>query len=275
MASPDKVNLIERLTSPTANTILLVIVLVVAIVALVYSVKNHDSLDDLEHPKKKESMTGGPVVVNALRETACSGGGCADSGATTRPVDGSDYSNRIQPNTSYPNGRITCPSAPTTEPHHAYVNDGAPTYKLASQSYASTYPQEIDPHALDGQANNCAPDAVTSDSNCSYNLNSDSLMPGSWRDETQCPDGSDPNSQWAKYSVAKEKFYNYLTASSAARLGVNTRTASSRITGLPLLLRSSTITPVTSKSVPFNGSSLAADAFYNTYGFYPDQSDAC
>jgi hypothetical protein len=99
-------------------------------------------------------------------------------------------------------------------------------------------------------------------------------MPGSWRDGDKCPDGSDPNSQWAKYAPTKDAYWRYVTAAGSARTAVNTRIPW-RIVGQPLLLRPGTATPLThSWATPFGESSLRQDVLANSSGVYP-QWNAC
>lgn len=254
---------------PWANTVLLIIVVGLAIAILVYTLKCASS--SALSPAAKENMQGGRnKVFNALKENACGGlGGCGSGPTSGRVIDGNDYANQFSGNAFNPNAKLNCPPKPIPEAFHPY-SSGAATYKLASQAYNSNYPDETSPNSLDAQAKyGCAQDVHLAPNNCDYSLNTDSLMPGSWREGTQCPDGSDPNSQWAKYSPSRDSYMRYITASSAARLGVNTRNASSRIVGLPLLLRSSTTTPLSHSQFAFNGSSLRDDVLADSTGIYP------
>ena len=265
-SSPQGSGIMAKLTSPGANTILLVIVLAVAVVALVYSVKNNETLDDLD--KKKEKMGNRPRVVNALKEGAC-GGSCSGSGAVNGVRDGNDFINASSRAYDYPNAAAPVCDVPQVEPHHPYSESG--TGGQVALRYSGNYPDETDEHSLDARKKDgCSRDpmqqgnpngSASTGENCDYSLNSDSLMPGSWREGAQCPDGSDPNSQWAKYAPAKEQYNRYIMASSAARLGVNTRTGLTRITGPnPLLLRSSVAVPISNNHVLFNDSGFRLDA---------------
>lgn len=230
--------------------IALILAVVVAFVALGMAVTNKDDIDDIE---KEVGMA------PSSREGFC--------GAVT---DGSDYSRATTAGHAQYQ-QPGCGAAAIPEPHGGMISaaSGQPTYKHTSQAYHADYPDNTDPHSLAPKEKyGCAPD-YNNTGNCDYSLNPDNLMPASWRDDTNCPDGSDPNSLWAKYAPTKDAYWRYVTAAGSARLSVNTRIPW-RIVGTPLLLRSGVSVPLTHSQVtPFNGSSWRDDIVSDSLGYYP------
>ncbi len=164
-----------------------------------------------------------------------------------------------------------------------------PTEELAQ---ASRFPGNPPPPAmhssqcssssLDSSDSICAP---AGNSKTGYNLNVESLMPASWRSgsanastssPSSCGSESDDSAQWAAYAPSKAAFDSYITTAGSARLGVNTRTAKARNTGLPNLLRdavaggSSGPVPIGADAVLFNDSDFRQTLVYNSTGKFPD-----
>jgi len=229
----------------------LFIALIVAIAALWMAIVNKEDIDDLEDNTKRSPA-----------ENFC--------GGTNHVQDGYDSAHNTTNGHAQANGG-QCGNVAVPEPHNpaVYGSSSQPSYTHSSQAYHADYPDGTDAHSLAGKNQyGCAPDNNNT-GNCDYAMNPDNLMPGSWRDGTDCPDGSDPNSQWAKYAPTKEAYWRYITAAGSARLGVNTRIPW-RIVGTPLLLRSGVSVPIThSELTPFNGSSWRQDILADSLGYYP------
>lgn len=268
----------------TLNMIILVVVLVVAVVVLVMSIKNYHELDEIEsdiqhhHPSTKEHMVDSMDNAYGTEDYASApqyneGG---DYGYNANMVmDGADYANTYMGQESP--DPSTCPEQPVPEPWKPYTSGDA--YPV--QAMNANYPDETSPHSLNaqtmdygpGQGGQCAPDTNTSGPG-DYLMDPETLLPGSWRkggSNTSCPEGTDPNSQWTKYAPSREAYERYITASSSARLSVNTRNAINRITGTPVLLRSATFTPLSHSSYTFNDSSLRQDQIADATGIYPGE----
>lgn len=118
----------------------------------------------------------------------------------------------------------------------------------------------------------CAP---AGDSKHGFNLNVNHLMPASWRGEQNCGVESEDSTQWAAYAPSKAAFDSYITTAGSARLGVNTRTAQSRQTGLPNILGDavrggSGAVPIGADAVLFNDSDFRQSLVYNSTGMYPE-----
>lgn len=263
----------------TLNMIILVVVLVVAVVVLVMSIKNHHELDEIEsdiqshhHPPKTEHMVDGMYGADDYAPQYNEGGEYADH--TNMVMDGADYANTYMGQESP--DPSTCPEQAVPEPWKPYTSGDA--YPL--QAMNANYPDETSPHSLNaqtmdhgpGQGGQCAPDSNMAGSG-DYLMDPETLLPGSWRKggNAPCPEGTDPNSQWTKYAPSREAYDRYITASSAARLSVNTRNAINRITGTPVLLRSATFTPLSHSSYTFNDSSLRQDQIADATGIYPGE----
>jgi hypothetical protein len=285
--------------------IFLVVALIISVVALVYAIKNKQDLDDLEsHQGVKSNFssmaphTGLQPTPNNLyqpdpsrmhddysnyegnsnnhtaydRTSDVTGDWWNTSGNNTTsmngPMDGNDVAN------SYTGGaaQSQCAPAAQAEAYHPSASTAinGPRMVPSAASYSSPYPDETAAASLAGKTTySCAPD-VTATGGCDYAINPQSLMPGSWREGVSCSAGVDPNSQWAKYSPTREKYYRYVTAQGSARLGVNTRSPMRKILGIQNYLRSATSTPLTAASVtPFNESSQRAQAIFDATGTYP------
>jgi hypothetical protein len=104
-------------------------------------------------------------------------------------------------------------------------------------------------------------------------LNIDKLMPASWQSNATNNSEATDNSNWAKYAPTKESFSRYIAAGGSARLSMNTRSARSRIVGIPLLLRSGVKIPIGTDSIPFSGSSLREDQIFNATGVHPQKNN--
>jgi hypothetical protein len=180
--------------------------------------------------------------------------------------DGNDAGN-------YYNGSAQSQCGPplVAESAHSFrsASSSSPSMVPSSVAMAGSFPDETASVSLAGKTTySCAPD-VTNVGGCDYALNPDNLMPGSWRAGTGCSDGTDPNSQWAKYHPTREKYYRYITAAGSARLSINTRTGNRKVLGIPLLLRSATTTPISSSEVVFSDSALRQDAVATATGSFP------
>lgn len=136
--------------------------------------------------------------------------------------------------------------------------------------HASKYPNEEDPSSLN-VGSNCASHYMGGNmSACDYELSLDNLVPGSWRN-SGCDESAqnDPDSQWVKYAPKRKQFHRFNQVLATARLGKSTRSAHGRNVGIPLLLRSSTATPLTHTQFHFNDSHLRQDALHSATGSYP------
>ena len=265
------------------NTFLLVGAVVLAIVALVYAVKDRNDIDAL---KQKDGMDGKRQHFHnnkksddyanynsdpaSLRRQRGNNDWWSDNGGNVGKVyDGNDAANAANGGAS----QSTCPPIATAEPAHPHLSSysGGPSMMNAAVANSTAYPNETAAQSLAGKTTySCAPD-ITNVGGCDYAINPDNLMPGSWREGVSCSDGTDPNSQWAKYHPTREKYYRYITAAGSARLGANTRSSSRKILGLQNPLRSGTSTPLTNAIIsPFNDSSMRAQAIFDAVGVYPD-----
>lgn len=287
----------------SVNTFFLVGALVLAITALVYAIKNRNEIEDIESKVgvKSKFTNGGGAARGA--------GVAKDMGMGQRMAKGASNSSnnnvrnygydttdldyqRSDPSMGVPNwwdnnavndgndsannqyngkAQSQCPPPLVPESAHSYRSSSvsAPSMLPSSMAIAGSFPDETASVSLAGKTTySCAPD-VTNAGGCDYALNPDNLMPGSWRAGVGCSDGTDPNSQWAKYHPTREKYYRYITAAGSARLGVVTRAANNKILGVPLLLRSATATPLSDTQVTFNDSPLRQDTLFNALGHYP------
>lgn len=265
---------------PSGRTALFIITLLAAFAALGMSIYNYQYEHRSANSSAKERFTNGgsgsgKPVVNPMPPGGSVKPMNQQRPTTGRVIDGNDFANQYNGSAFHPNARPNCPSVAVPEAWKPFSTGGGPSYGVGSSAYNANYPDETSPNSLAAQATyGCAPDNMDNKSavggGCgSYALNADSLMPGSWRSDTQCPDGTDPNSQWTKYAPSRDAYFRYVTAAGSARLGVNTRDPASRITGTPLLLRSSTVTPLSHTSIPFGGSSLRDDVIAQASSFYP------
>ena len=278
------------------NTLFLVAALVVAIVALVYALHNKKDIDDLEH----KGAAGGGVKSNftnshaqqnthnsnnysnysgnndniAYQRTDNSGNNFW--GPLNKVLDGADAGNSMMGGAA----QSQCPPIAIAEPFHPTLSSssGAPRMVSSASAHISSYPDETASQSLAGKTTySCAPDVASPGGSCDYAINPDNLMPGNWREGVGCSDGTDPNSQWAKYSPTRSAYYRYITAAGSARLGVITRSSMRKVLGVQNFLRSSTSTPITAAEItPFNGSSHRAEAIFRSVGSYPvEGSNSC
>ena len=262
------------------NTIFLAAALGVAIAALVYAIKNRNEINDIEHSmsqgakagfanNQKSRQGGRNININDYVQPGDpSPGDWWTNNGNNNVKDGADASNALYNNKA----QSQCGAAAIAEPYHAHTvaGIGAPKMVPSASSYASTYADETAANSLAGKTTySCAPD-VAAAGGCDYAINPDNLMPGSWREGVGCGDGTDPNSQWAKYHPTRDKYYRYITAAGSARLGVNTRSPLRKILGIQSDLRSPTSTPLsTIQTTPFNMSSQQADFIYSAVGSFP------
>ena len=272
------------------NTFLLVGAVVLAIVALVYAVKDRNDIDAM---KQKDALEGNIDAMKqkdgkrqyfhnndksddyanynsdpaSLRRQRGNNDWWSNNGG--KVYDGHDAANAVNGGAA----QSTCPPIATAEAAHPQLSSysGGPSMMNAAMAKSTAYPNETAAQSLAGKTTySCAPD-ITNVGGCDYAINPDNLMPGSWREGVSCSDGTDPNSQWAKYHPTREKYYRYITAAGSARLGANTRSSSRKILGLQNPLRSGTSTPLTNAIIsPFNDSSMRAQAIYEALGSYPD-----
>ena len=189
-------------------------------------------------------------------------------GGNNKVYDGMDAANKINGGAA----QSQCGPIATAEPAHPNLSSysGAPSMYNAALANSTAYPDDTAAQSLAGKTTySCAPD-VTNAGGCDYAINPDNLMPGSWREGVSCSDGTDPNSQWAKYHPTRDKYYRYITAAGSARLGANTRSSSRKVLGLQNPLRSGTSTPITDTMItPFSESSLRSEALFASVGHYP------
>ena len=192
-------------------------------------------------------------------------------GGNNKVYDGMDAANQINGGAA----QSQCGPIATAEPAHPNLStySGAPSMYNAALANSTAYPDDTAAQSLAGKTTySCAPD-ITNAGGCDYAINPDNLMPGSWREGVSCSDGTDPNSQWAKYHPTRDKYYRYITAAGSARLGANTRSTSRKVLGLQNPLRSGTSTPITNTMItPFMESSLRSEALFASVGHYPVSS---
>lgn len=191
-----------------------------------------------------------------------------NSNSQKKVVDGADAAQAVTGGAA----QSQCAPVATAEPAHPMLSKYA---GMGAAARASAYPDESAANALAGKTTySCAPDVVNAGAS-DYALNPDNLMPGSWREGVACSEGTDPNSQWAKYHPTREKYYRYITAAGSARLSANTRSSTRKILGLQNPLRSATATPLTAASItPFHESSHRAEAIHSATGSYPQSIHA-
>lgn len=272
------------------NTILLVGAVVLAVVALIYAIKDKNDMDDLkakqgpgtagnrQHFSNNTNNPNNSDYANynsdpsSLRRQRGNNDWWSNNGGNVGKVyDGSDAANAINGGAA----QSTCPPIATAEPAHPNLSSysGGPSMVNSALANSTAYPDETAAQSLAGKTTySCAPD-ITNVGGCDYAINPDNLMPGSWREGVSCSDGTDPNSQWAKYHPTREKYYRYITAAGSARLSANTRSSSRKILGLQNPLRSGTSTPLTNAAIsPFNDSPLRAQAIFDAVGQYPDST---
>lgn len=237
-----------------APIILVVVVLIFSVISLLYSIKISKDIDDIE---KEVGMSPGEHFSNQ---------------STHHAVDGVDYAHLTTTGHSQ-HHQIECPPTSIPEPHSGSVPhaSGQPTYKYQSSHYSDNYPDETDPHNLQGKGTyGCSPDHHTGPGD--YQLNVQNLLPGSWREGADC-DADHDKSQWHAYAPKPEAFANAVQTAGSARLSQNTRSSHARITGLRNPLRSSAVLPLHHHEVsPFNGSSLRDDILHDATGYYPASS---
>ena len=252
---------------------------VLAVAALIYSVQNNKSSTSNSNGHKggtkggQRSNFANNLVADAeqyamrVKNDWVSNAG----GNTNKVYDGYDAANKINGGAA----QSTCAPIATAEPAHPNLSSysGAPSMYNAAVANSAAYPDNTASQSLAGKTTySCAPD-ITNVGGCDYAINPDNLMPGSWREGVSCSDGTDPNSQWAKYHPTRDKYYRYITAAGSARLSANTRSSSRKILGLQNPLRSGTSTPITNTVVaPFHDSSLRAQAIFDSVGSYPESS---
>ena len=193
------------------------------------------------------------------------------NGGNNKVYDGMDAANKINGGAA----QSQCGPIATAEPAHPNLSSysGAPSMYNAALANSTAYPDDTAAQSLAGKTTySCAPD-ITNAGGCDYAINPDNLMPGSWREGVSCSDGTDPNSQWAKYHPTRDKYYRDITAAGSARLGANTRSSSRKVLGLQNPLRSGTSTPITNTMIsPFMESSLRSEALFASVGHYPVSS---
>ena len=273
----------------TITYVLLFIAVVASLVALGLAIKNSNDLTqeqqqiDALKPKAKENFSNAQIKAKdsangyvsdnsdpaRLRKMRGSDDWWSDnSNGNTKVFDGMDAANQINGGAA----QSQCGPIATAEPAHPHLSSysGAPSMYNAALANSTAYPDETAAQSLAGKTTySCAPD-ITNVGGCDYAINPDNLMPGSWREGVSCSDGTDPNSQWAKYHPTRDKYYRYITAAGSARLGANTRSSSRKILGLQNPLRSGTSTPLSSTMVtPFMESSLRAQAIFDATGMHP------
>jgi hypothetical protein len=255
------------------NTVFLAAALIVSIVALVYAIKNRNEINDIEHSMATGTKSGfesGPRARDRLPDLVGPNKGSSDDpdnwffGAS----DGNDTSNDLYSGSA----QSQCKPAAVAEAYHPHASaaSGAPRMVPSASTYSSAYADETASNSLAGKTTySCAPDVATA-GGCDYAINPDNLMPGSWREGVSCGDGTDPNSQWAKYHPTREKYNRYITAAGSARLGVMTRSPLRKILGTQNFLRSATSTPLsTTEASPFMASSHRDQAIFSAVGQYP------
>ena len=286
--SPSRFSMSEK-TTDRLKTFFIFAAVVLAVTALIYSVKNNKSSSDSQQTGSNKNKGGirsnfSNNSSNNSDQYSMSNGNNSNSnnsnkndwwsnngGNTNKVYDGNDAANKINGGAA----QSTCNPIATAEPAHPNLSSfsGAPSMYNAAVANSASYPDSTAAQSLAGKTTySCAPD-ITNVGGCDYAINPDNLMPGSWREGVSCSDGTDPNSQWAKYHPTRDKYYRYITAAGSARLGANTRSSSRKILGLQNPLRSGTSTPITNTVVaPFHDSSLRAQAIFDSVGSYPESS---
>ena len=278
----------SSVNSGTSKTNLLLIVVLIIVIGLsvatlVYAVQNKRELDRLEaslvkSPSTVEGFAGGdqsaqydahPEDLIKQRTSNKTGDWWSNNGGSAnKVVDGADGAHAVTGGSA----QSQCAPVATAEPAHGSLSSfsSGPSMLNVASASASAYPDETASQSLAGKTTySCAPD-VTNVGGCDYAINTDNLMPGSWREGVSCSDGTDPNSQWAKYHPTRDKYYRYITAAGSARLGANTRSPDRKILGTSLALRSAPTVPLSATAtVPFMASSLHAQAIFNVKGSYP------
>jgi hypothetical protein len=280
--SPSRFSMSEK-TTDRLKTFFIFLAVVLAVTALIYSVKNNNSSDSNKQngTNKNKNLIRSNFSNNANTNSNNNANQYSMSnkndwnsnagGNTNKVYDGNDAANTINGGAA----QSMCNPIATAEPAHPNLSSfsGAPTMYNAAVANSASYPDSTASQSLAGKTTySCAPD-ITNVGGCDYAINPDNLMPGSWREGVSCSDGTDPNSQWAKYHPTRDKYYRYITAAGSARLGANTRSSSRKILGLQNPLRSGTSTPITNTVVaPFHESSLRAQAIFDSVGTYPESS---
>ena len=261
------------------NTVFLAGALIVAIVALVYAIKNRNEINDIENSMAtgtKSRFQNKPMTKDPLPDLVGPYKGSPEdrnnwffeaSNGSNNVVDAYDASNALYSGSA----QSQCKPAAVAEAYHPHASaaSGAPRMVPSASTYSSAYADETAANSLAGKTTySCAPD-VAAAGGCDYAINPDNLMPGSWREGVGCSDGTDPNSQWAKYHPTRDNYYRYITAAGSARLGVITRSPLRKILGIQDFLRSATSTPLTAAPIAiFNGSSYRDQAIYDSTGNY-------
>jgi hypothetical protein len=271
------------------NTVLLIGVAVVAIVALVYAVKEYNTPHSPSAVEKMTVKVAKDALVdrrNADRmgapgtykdETTTDDGynfwSSTNGGNRVKVYDGNDAANALMGGAA----QNTCAPVAIAEPAHPNTSSfGGPSMQNAAIANAAAYPDETAANSLAGKVTySCAPD-ITNVGGCDYAINPDNLMPGSWREGVSCSDGTDPNSQWAKYHPTRDKYYRYITAAGSARLGAGERNNNRRkVIGLQNSLRSATVTSITPGNIsPFNDSSARLQVIFDSHGHYGQETGA-
>jgi len=258
------------------NTALLVGTAIIAVVALVYALRDRRDIKNLQAgpmlgQRSHFSNNNGNSNSNAGMKRANNDWWSNNGGNSGKVYDGNDAANAVNGGAA----QSTCPPIATAEPAHPNLSaySGGPSMVNAALANSSAYPDETASQSLAGKTTySCAPDP-TNVGGCDYAINPDNLMPGSWREGVSCSDGTDPNSQWAKYHPTRSAFFRYVTAAGSARLGANTRSSSRKVLGLQNPLRSGTSTPLTNAVIsPFNDSSLRAQAIFDGVGSFPEST---
>jgi hypothetical protein len=276
--SPHRFSMSEK-TTDRLKTFFIFAAVVLAVTALIYSVKNNKSSSDNQQTGSNKNKGGirsnfsnnAGADVNPYSMRGKNDWNSNTGGDMNKVYDGNDAANKINGGAA----QSTCAPVATAEPAHPNLSSfsGAPSMYNAAVANSASYPDNTASQSLAGKTTySCAPD-ITNVGGCDYAINPDNLMPGSWREGVSCSDGTDPNSQWAKYHPTRDKYYRYITAAGSARLGANTRSSSRKILGLQNPLRSGTSTPITNTVVaPFHDSSLRAQAIFDSVGSYPESS---
>jgi len=135
----------------------------------------------------------------------------------------------------------------------------------AAASYDSAYPNTEDMSSL-------YPRGCASSQQAGYQLNVNSLMPASWRDNSKCSEAAVDGSQWTKYAPTKESFDRFITSQGSARLSLTTRSPLGRIVGIPDLLRQAPPMPLAAEQIIFGDSSFRQDLVWKQTGRYPEST---
>ena len=284
MSSPaPKGNLLKTVGGP----IVLAVVLVIACVALYYAIQDKRDIESLRNGSRPvermvgngnnindqyAQMYGDPNNIQAQRTYTDASGKQHDwwntnsRGHRQKVVDGADATNSYSAS-----AQSQCKPVAVAEAYapHTSLSSTSPSPVSKGSAYAASYPDETAANSLAGKGTySCAPDTAAG-GGCDYALNPDNLMPGSWREGVGCADGTDPNSQWAKYHPTRDKYYRYITAAGSARLGVNTRNSIRKVVGIPNLLMAASPTPLSNNAVPFSDSSHRQTAIATSTGSHP------